>query len=244
MFNIPKYTGVEFIKSQQIAAQYGLGISAAVAKFVTQDALEETYHRYPKQFIPFYSDDAPRNQAGGYDKTPQWDGYMSSVLSGTPVMCYLKFIGDTYQSSSGQLYSIPDIFLETVLISVTDTRTIERTDITGRDSGSIKEFISFGDYEIEITAIISAAAPLNDTIQKKVGNNVYPYENMAQLNRILRAPISIGIECLYLNNLGIHYLAIDNGVQIAQLEGEYNQQRVTIPCLSDAPLIIKRLKND
>ena len=121
-------------------------------------------------------------------------------------------------------------------------RTIKKTDIQGRDTGSVKEYISRKDWNVEIRAIISAGQPVNSNVEKMNSDGVYPRWNMSEIWKLLQAPVAIQVKCWYLNQFDINYLVIEDGVDIQQVEGEYSAQRIVIPCVSDNPLIIKVAK--
>lgn len=223
---------------------YGVKIGALVKK---QDAEKENrknndINYYPdlddnEQWLPFEPDAKP-NQNGGYDKTPSWNGKMSSSLSGMPVLSYIKFIGGDYTDLQGNTVTIPDITFETVVISAQMNKDIKKTKITGRDTGTVKEINGMNDWSIEIRAIITADAPVNSGVTKKNPIGVYPRENIAEIWQMLKAPIAIPIECWFLQQFDINYICIEEGVRVEQIEGEYNMQRLVIPCSSDNPLII------
>lgn len=196
---------------------------------------DSIYSDNKKPVIP----DANPDGKGGFTKTIGWGGYMSSSLLGMPVMCRLKFVGTSYTANNGTIITIPDIILETVIITLEMDKNIEKTTITGRDTGTVKEWISKGDWNIEIRAIITASAPLNSDIQSRNQDGSYPMENMEALMILINASISIEVECWFLNKVaGIKYITIDKGFKLDQIEGEYEMQRIIIPALSDNPLII------
>lgn len=186
------------------------------------------------------SPDALPDGNGGFIPTAFWGGYMSSSLRGMPVMCRLKFVGGIYTANDGTNITIPDIIFETVVIKLKQNKNIKKTNITGRrNQGSVKETSGRGDWEIDIRAVITASAPLNSNILSVNQDGVYPMDNMQALSVLLDSDVSIKVECWYLNKIAnINWVVIDSGVDISQVEGEYEMQRVTIPCLSDNPLII------
>jgi hypothetical protein len=189
--------------------------------------------------------DAIPDGNGGFLKTAQWGGYMSSSLTGMPVMCRLKFVGTSYRALDGTTVTIPDIIFETVLISLKQTKNIKKTNIWGRKKhGSVKESMGQGDWIVDIRAIVTKSAPLNDQIFGGNQDGTYPIDNMEALRILIESDIAIKVECWYLNKIaGINYLVIDDGVDISQIEGEYEIQRITLPCISDNPLIIKIQEN-
>jgi hypothetical protein len=213
---------------------YGIGIGKAILK-------ESLLQNQPQTVSPtsqLYNPDAVPNKNGGYDKTSNWDGYMSSSLPGMPVMCYLKLKGGSYTDLQGDTIDFPDVIFETVLISLTMGKDIKKTRITGRNTGTVKEYNGQGDWQINIRAIITADAPVNTLVPRSIQSGKYPRDNMHQVWQMLQAPISIPVECWYLNMFDINYITIDEGTRIDQIEGEYNMQRLEIPALSDHPLVI------
>lgn len=220
---------------------YGIGVKAAVAKQKAEGLNKgDSEYDVPNQLTTIgYEQDAIPNGKGGYSKTSRWDGRMSSSLIGMPVMCALRFVGREYKELGGGSIIIPDITFETVVITLNMNKNINMTNITGRDTGSVKEYIGMGDWNIDIRAIITADAPLNDKILKRNQEGVYPRDNMRELWRVLRAPVSIQVDCWFLNQFDIRFVTITSGVNIEQIEGQYTQQRLIIPALSDNPLIIR-----
>jgi len=212
---------------------FGIGIDKAILK---EELLKnnKTAFPYTKGFEP----DAFPNGKNGYNATSNWDGYMSSSLPGMPVMCYLKLKGGSYTDLQGDVIDFPDIIFETVLITLTMGRDIKKTRITGRNTGTIKEYIGQGDWSIDIRAIITSDAPVNTFVSKKNQGGVYPRENMHQVWQMLQAPIAIPIECWFLQLFDINYIVIEEGVRIEQTEGSYSTQRLIIPAVSDHPLVI------
>lgn len=236
------------VESKGLSLLFGTGIKAAeLNQRVSKDVRElnnkdlfaganpdSIYSDNPNPVIP----DANPDGKGGFNKTTSWGGYMSSSLNGMPVMCRLKIVGTTYTALDGSQITIPDIIFETVIITLRQGKNIEKTDVN-RSTGSVKEYIGRKDWSIEIRAIITASAPVNSEIQKRSQDGVYPIENMEAIMIMLDAPISLKVECWYLNKIaGIEYITIDDGTAIEQIEGEYEMQRLVIPALSDFPLII------
>ena len=181
--------------------------------------------------------DAKPDGKGGFTIAQNWNGHMSSSLSGMPVMCYFRIIGTTYTAIDGSTITVPDITFETVIITCKLGKNIEKTEVNS-DFGSVKEFINRKDVEIEIRAIVTASAPVNGNIENVNQDGVYPMSNMEAIMIALNASISLNIDCRYLKMLGVDYIVIEDGVQINQVEGEYEMQRLIIPCISDNPLVI------
>lgn len=191
-----------------------------------------------------YEPDAISDGKGGYkpSSTAFWNGRLSSSTN-QPVMTSLTFVGTTYVALSGKVITIPTITFEMVMVSIKGGRNIEKTDITGNDFGSVKEYISKKDYQIEIRAIIVASQNVTEGLIPYYQNGKYPEENMEQIDILLNAPIAIQVVCPYINKRCSGgqptYLVIGDDYDINQVDGEYEIQRLTIPCLTDNPLVIK-----
>jgi hypothetical protein len=218
---------------------YGFGISQSIIKIKTESEREKLLNLYQVTSDPDYAPDAMPDGNGGFIKSSFWNGSMSSALSGMPVMCNLEFIGGTYTDLQGKDIEIPDVNFETVILTVVPNKNIAKTSIFGRDKGTVKEYIGMGDYDVEIRAVITADAPVNDTIERKNQDGVYPRDNMAAIVKLIQAPIALPVECWFLRQFNITHLVIEPGTLIQQIPGEYTQQRIIMPCVSDYPLIIK-----
>lgn len=190
------------------------------------------------------SPDAFLDQNGNWISKGFWNGRLSSTFSNMPVMTSITFVGTTYTSLSGQQITIPSITFEMVLIKMRKGKNIEKTEITGRDTGSVKEYISNKDWDITITAVITASQNVSDGMTKFYQEGKYPEENMEMIDLLLNAPIAIEVDCFYINkrvnsSLGVDktFLVIEDA-DISQIEGEYEAQRITLTCCTDSPLVL------
>jgi len=236
-------------ESKAMTALFGTGVGVAVANQRQSDLikksgdLNKSAYEVSKTFVNDYSPDAYPDGKGGFSpslNSPLWNGRMSSSLIGMPVMCSLKFLAISYLTLDGRTINIPDTTFDTVLITLKKGKNIEKTQVAGRNTGSVKEFISNSDWQINIKIIITASQASTSLIESRNQAGSYPIENMEALSLLLDAPISLQVENWFLNKVaGINYIVIDDGVDISQVEGDYETQRVEIPALSDNPLIIK-----
>jgi hypothetical protein len=140
------------------------------------------------------------------------------ILNNAPTV--IKFNGSSYPTSiDGQTKSFPDIILKSALISVSQAKQIIKTQIQGRD-GSVKEYIGLDDYAISIVGTITST------------NNVEPIQDRLDLKAMLDAPISIGVVCPYLNQLGITDVVIES-YDLPQQAGGISYQTFSINCISE-----------
>jgi hypothetical protein len=140
---------------------------------------------------------------------------------GTPIFDDLKLSMDSHIDNSGNQIRYQIITLDNVLISVSQSNKIVRTDISGRD-GSVFEFIGRDDRRISINGIL-------------VGNNMErPEDQLSELEDILNSVIPIQVTCKYLNQLGITDLIIESS-ELPQQEGGYAYQQFSINCYEFIP---------
>ena len=146
-------------------------------------------------------------------------------LFGLPVWDTVTFEylipNSTYSNNGGEILSVT---LNIALITIAQTKNIVTTAVQGLN-GTIKEYISDGDYQINIKAQIVGDAP-----------DYYPAEQVKALKEILSISDSINILSTILNK----YFNLENVVvknySFNQPEvGMRNVQSVEIECLSDNP---------
>lgn len=141
---------------------------------------------------------------------------------GTPVFDTFQFLATTYTNLKGESVQIKSpIVLETVLLEVNQPKNIVKTQMAGRN-GTVKEFISDGDYEIALTGMIVgkyAHQPLDFSVQQ-------------ELRSVLSAPVALPIACNFLDLFQVNSVVITD-YRIGQMEGIRNAMSVTINCVSD-----------
>ena len=144
-------------------------------------------------------------------------------MFGTPVYSNLEIEPFQFTKLDGTKEDIKNgIVIDTVMMNVTMTKNIVRTPIQGRN-GTVKEYISDGDFEIDITGIIASKS------------NNYPESEVNELIRIVKSPVSIRFISEYLQFFGIHDVVV-NSYNFPQTEGVRNQQIFQLSCSSDVPI--------
>jgi hypothetical protein len=115
-------------------------------------------------------------------------------------------------------------------MEVTQTRNIVTTSVQGRN-GTVKEYISDGDYQISINGVISSKY-----------NNVAPFESdISYINSVfamLRANVSIPVASNFLDMFQINSMVVMD-YKLNQIEGARNTIGFSMNCLSDTPFEIK-----
>jgi hypothetical protein len=147
-------------------------------------------------------------------------GKGTSKLS-TPIFTNLEIVGTSY-TKDGVLYAFQTVILETVLMTVSQTKNIVTTAVQGRN-GSVKEYISDGDYTINIKGLLTGS------------NGVYPKADTRALKVALNAPIPLKVNSWFLQNLDIDNIVVTD-YALPQQEGWYTTQMFDIQCISDKPI--------
>lgn len=150
---------------------------------------------------------------------------------GTPVYDILRINAFSYTDEKGNQINIASVIdFETVLMEVTQTKNIITTAVQGRN-GTVKEYISEGDYQISINGVISSKY-----------NNVAPFEiDINYVNSIfsmLKANVAIPISSNFLNMFQINSMVVLD-YKFNQIEGARNTIGFSMNCLSDEPFEIK-----
>lgn len=149
-------------------------------------------------------------------------------MFGLPVYSNIKIDPFNYDTLSGENVSIKDsITIDTVLMTITQSKNIVTTPIQGRN-GTVKEYVSDGDYQIDISG----------TIVSKSNN--YPTQDVNTLVQICKSPVALTIISEYLQYFGIHDVVIQD-FSFPQTQGFRNQQEFSISCLSDTPVELENI---
>lgn len=145
---------------------------------------------------------------------------------GLPVYSPLEILEDAAASGivAGQVQFSKSrkvaLRIDTVLMTVTQSKTIIRTPIQGRN-GTIKEYISDGDFQIEIEgSIISQYL------------NVFPEDDFRTFNKILGRGKQIDVACDFLALCGIYTMVIESA-KMSQKMGSRNEVPFNISAWSD-----------
>ena len=152
---------------------------------------------------------------------------------GNPTFSELKELeGQTWLTSLAIKHSGKDFIFNECLISLNMEKNIVTTTLQGRN-GTIKEYISDGDYNITIDAGISTY-----TIEQNNEHNIdYPKDAVKELKEILSLPETLEIQSDFLEIFGIKS-AVVKSFNLQQ-ETHSNRQSINIQMLSDEPYEIK-----
>lgn len=180
----------------------------------------------PSRLIPLANRLIPRY--GNFTPDPTDDPLPDhKSFLGSPVYSNLQFLktsGTSLDNSLnvGAANGNSDIFLnvDTVLITVSQSKNIVKTPIVGRN-GTIKEYISDGDYLIDIRGMIVSQYPL-----------VYPRDEVSLLIELLNLPKQIPVASDFLNIFEIGSIVVEF-YSIGEKLGSRNEVPFEIQAWSD-----------
>jgi len=144
--------------------------------------------------------------------------------------------GKPWLTSLALKYNSKEFIFNECIITLNMEKNIVTTALQGRN-GTIKEYISDGDYNISIDAGISTY-----TLDYKEDFDIaYPIDAVAELKKFLSIPEALEVQSDFLEIFGIKSAVVKSfGLQ---QETHSNRQSINIQMLSDEPYEIK-LKED
>lgn len=162
--------------------------------------------------------------------TDDWkNGTISKITGqlGTAIYEQVTFGGTnqaerSYYGIDGNIYTVPSMTFDAVLIDVSFPRNIVKTEIQGRN-GTVKEYIGEGDPNITFRGVITGK------------NGQRPSVEIANLKEMIKAPISIPVISNYLNSLDIYYVVFEER-SLSLEEGGYSYQAFSLSAIGDSPL--------
>lgn len=159
----------------------------------------------------------------------QADVAIKTSRLGTPVYSNLEIQSGAYQDAAGNTVEYPGLIIDEVLMVISQEKIIKRTMVNGR-TGTVKEFISDGDYYVQIDGVI-----VSDY------RDVYPQQDVNNLISICKVPAAIKVTSTFLQQFGVYELVISN-YRFHQKQGYRNVQPFSLQCYSDEPFEIQKRK--
>lgn len=156
---------------------------------------------------------------------------------GTPVFSNLEIPEGLYIDNQGNTINFEGIRFDTALMSVTIEKNIVRTAINGLN-GTVKQFISLGDYAVDIQAIIIGQTDANNSGFDVTATDRVPETEIRKLNKILQVPQEIEIISEFLDFFDISTVVMTGG-NVAQREGYRDSVFANFGLLSDTPIELK-----
>lgn len=154
------------------------------------------------------------------------DPIIATTYLGTPLQTQIilkKTIGTVAgPGTSGDGWAI----FQTAIAKVEQPRNIVRTPINGLD-GTVKEYISNGDYEIDI--IGEMVSPYPDTA---------PHDDIRNINNLITLPNEIIIVSDFIACFSISYCVVARAA-VSQKIGSRNSLQFNMTLWSDSPIEVK-----
>lgn len=155
-----------------------------------------------------------RTDVIGYDK--------KGGIFGLPIWDTLTLVAIPYTDASGKSIPQATLTLDIALFEINNSRNIVKTQIAGRN-GTIKEYMSDGDYQIKIRGCLDSGL-----------SNVPPIKLLNDLRVITECPTSISANCNFLDYFLVNEIVIEEA-KIIQNEGARNLVNFELSCISDTP---------
>jgi hypothetical protein len=155
------------------------------------------------------------------------DSEIRKSVLGTPIYTEVVIKKTSDVVVDGNTFSSPEyIRFDTCIVNIQQQRNIIKTPIQGRN-GTVKEYISDGDYQISIKGSIFGDAP--DKMPSKI---------IKDSHTLFIEPNELWIECDILRYLNIQYCVIES-YTISQVEGSRSRVDIDMNILSDDPIEVK-----
>lgn len=165
-------------------------------------------------------------------------------IFGKPILSNLVFPPGKYTDLQGREINFSGIRIDEAIMTVTQPKNIIKTPIQGVN-GTIKEYISDGDFSIVIDGILIGETlegqqdsnTNNQDVQAQVlqkediGNN-YPTRDVKQFVSLMKVPQEITVRSNYLEAIGVDLMVVENW-SLPQARGASNYQPFSIRCSSE-----------
>jgi len=161
----------------------------------------------------------PENRPPDVYGTPLPPEVEGTGLLGLPIFTRVTFPANAFRG---------EVILDEPIVEVSREKLIITTDIAGRD-GSVKEYISNGDYAVTIKGIL-ASDPKDGQYARR-----YPTREVQRLKALINVPEALPVTGRLFQLLGIRNLVI-KGESWPCLPGFTNLQAYELRCLSDEPI--------
>lgn len=147
---------------------------------------------------------------------------------GTPVIDNVYFNEGVYIDRDGNERQFSGLHINQMTLAVTQTKNIVKTAIQGRN-GTIKEYISDGDYVITASGSITSEG------------NVFPEEDVQAFHEIVQVPQQVRVTSSFLNdNFGIFWIVLES-VTVAEKRGYRNEVNISFTAVSDFDLSLEEI---
>jgi len=156
-------------------------------------------------------------------RTNPEDVAIGKSILGTPIYTRVVLKENIDTQIGNDTAGVGYIKMDNAIVTVTQTKNIIKTPVQGRN-GTIKEYISDGDYTIKVDAQILSPYP-----------SVFPTEELNYLNELLTIQNEIVIDSDFVNLFNISYCVVET-FDFNQVEGSRNKVNFSMTLISDYPV--------
>jgi hypothetical protein len=139
---------------------------------------------------------------------------------GTPIFDNVEFIGGNYINNEGDAVEYAGLILDAVKVTVTQSKNIVTTEVAGKN-GTVKEYMSLGDYVININAKISELY------------DVFPADQMQAWKGLANCPERIDVLSKFLNQYFDVTSVVLKDFDTNPVVGSLNEVELNMVLLSD-----------
>lgn len=139
---------------------------------------------------------------------------------GTPVFDDVTFQGGNYIDNNGFEIEYEEMKLQSVQLTVNQTKNIVKTSVAGLN-GTIKERISDGDFEVNITAKVTELF------------NVFPYDQLERFEGVRASTEPVTVICRFLNEIFKIDKFVIEDITLSSIAGSINEADLSIRMTSD-----------
>jgi hypothetical protein len=227
-FNIPQTPEQVVNTSDLIIQTYGLGALktgiyiAGVNRVEKRATSKEETNPYNTKIPTPPEQDSPKT----HSFLPQYSSFLNTAV--------FSDLDISFTTDAGTILNIQ---IPTVLFTVTQSKNIITTAIQGRN-GTVKEYISDGDFKINIKGVITNSNGKYPQFKIDKGiSTVNDLFQMCQLNKALT------VNSWYLWQFCVYEMVITD-YEFPQLEGQYSSQPFEINAISDTPFVINNTTSE
>jgi hypothetical protein len=156
---------------------------------------------------------------------------------GTPVFSNLEFPSGAYETLDGETIQFKGIRIDAALFVVNQARNIIKTPIQG-ENGTVKQYISDGDFEIECSGVIVGSSTENGSNFTVAPTFEVPEEELRKFLKILSIPKEIEVTSQFLDFFDITTVVVES-YSFQQMQGSQDTVMFAVRMLSDTPLELR-----
>ena len=186
------------------------------------------------QILQTYGLNAMKVKFMQFDSVPLSDQPDKHSNLGTPIFDTITFYGNGnngdisyYDPQLQKTVTVGKMTIDVALITVNQVVNVVRTKVAG-STGSVKQYITLDDYDVEIKLVLSSE--ISDT---------RPEQKIRQLLAITKSTCEVNVASNVLNLFGVTAVVFEGQQQFEQVESQRDLQKVSLHCLSETPFTIK-----